>query len=140
MSKGPTRRQWFLGLIGAVLGAGAARAAERWLPGGTKTPPEPVRLVMTQRTPQGATRTLSQPVPGRAVLEYDPRDRRIRVFLSGRAGRLIEQPVTLLESVSLFREIPVQPADQGQYSMYGLTHSSYLGGAGFEPDGGRART
>jgi hypothetical protein len=140
MSKGPTRRQWFLGLIGAVLGAGAARAAARWLPGGVKAPPEPVWLVMTQRTPQGATCTLSQPVPGRAVVEYDSREGRIRVFLPGREGRLVEQPVAALESVSLFREVPVQPAEQGQCYVSGLTHSTYLGGAGFEPDDGGART
>jgi len=33
MSKRKSRRQWLLGLVGAVFGVSAAKAVDRWLPG-----------------------------------------------------------------------------------------------------------
>lgn len=36
MSRRPSRRQWFLGIIGGIFGASVARAADSWFPGGTK--------------------------------------------------------------------------------------------------------
>src|SRR5262245_36864634 len=88
MSKGTSRRQWLLGLVGAVFGAGAARAVERWLPQ-AKGAAKPATLSLTVRMDQGGECTMTGLARGKVVIEYEPRTGTLSVTEQDANGTLV---------------------------------------------------
>ncbi len=72
MSKGPSRRQWLLGLVGGVFGTTAAKALDHVLPGKPKEEPAAPasgRLSWTFRRADGTRGSGSTSVLGKVVIE-----------------------------------------------------------------------
>jgi hypothetical protein len=126
MSERQSRRQWLLGLVGAVFGVGAARAVERYLPGGKpeKNVATQLWLTCTYRDENGVYNTSSESLSGSVTVALDPQTGNVLVEVRDPKGRPIRQTCYPNVSVQVHRG-PTHPPSTG-----GLSYSTFLGGSG----------
>jgi YD repeat-containing protein len=119
MNKKISRRQWFLGMVGAVLGAGAARAVDRWLPGGKPQQGQDGKFSLSciSSVDNGVFHISSKPLEGKVIIEQDAQTGHLLVEVRDRQGRLVQQICHPRLSVQVHRGSaqspgPVQPSHQ----------------------------
>jgi len=168
MKQRPSRRQWLLGLVGAVFGTSAARALDRILPG--KPPSDSTTwLVRIQRFNTGAARETHTKLEGKVEITPGPLEGSYTIAVYGRDGTLIEKSCEALHMVYVYREPSgkeLQPIDgraenrtltyhgydsergltgmtegfkEGATCVYGSTYSTYIGGQGSDTNGSGSR-
>jgi hypothetical protein len=104
-----SRREWFLGLVGAVLGAGAAKLAGRWLPGGGRRTSS-TWLIRAETAGPGTGRTSYTKVEGKVEVSPGPEPGTFVVAVHDGAGRLVEQSCRPLRFLYFYEELPPAPA------------------------------
>jgi hypothetical protein len=126
MKQGPSRRQWFLGLVGAVFGTGAARAVDRLLPGVKSQSSEASQLCLTciYRDETGVYHSSSKPLAGSVTVATDAQTGNVLIEVRDSQGRLIQQTCHPNVSVYVHRGPAHSPGTPG------VSYSTYLGGSG----------
>ena len=102
----PSRRQWLLGLIGAVFGTSAARAVDRWLPGSRKRTGEPNLLVTLQST-TNTTKTRFMEPEGKLEVGSGTQPGSFLITIKDARGQIVDTFDTPLMRLTLSqREVP----------------------------------
>ncbi len=97
MTGKPSRRQWLLGLVAGVFGAGIARAVGRVLPGKPETPPTSGRIYYTTRSADGTTKIAWVPLEGKIEVEPSLPAGTFRLTHRDAHGRVLTQVDGLVE-------------------------------------------
>jgi hypothetical protein len=126
MKQGPSRRQWFLGLVGAVFGAGAARAVDRLVPGGKPPQSEATQLWLTciYHEDDRVYRCSTEPLTGTVSVGRDPQSGNVLVEVRDLQGRLIRHGCHPSVEVQVHRGPSPFPGTGS------ASYSTYLGGSG----------
>lgn len=132
-----SRREWLLGMIGAIFGTAAAKAADRLLPGRKSAHGAEVRLTTTERTNSGLL-TVSEPLEGKLEVEPTAEPGVFLVAVRDASGEVVRSSRRELLSLSMdvtqpvqARPVPLSQAvtytyDASGYYVYGLKHTTYF--------------
>src|SRR5690349_13854256 len=104
MKRGLSRRQWLLGLVTAVFGAGAAHAVERWLPASRRQAPPAYWVEVTYSDDVGNSRTARLHAQGGVGIEPGPQPGAVTVTARDPAGRPQVLTCQRVQSVLLYPE------------------------------------
>jgi hypothetical protein len=124
MTSKPSRRQWPLGLIGAVFGASVVRAIDPFLPGGPTTPASTVLVGLAEKKSPTGQVTTYVPREGKLGIELGLEPGTYRLTFLDLQGKVVRRLCNYLVEVS-FLDVSSEEewVDQGEQT----THYSYDG-------------